>query len=81
MGGIRKRIADWWFRRQQKKRTDDAVKGKKPFGRLPSKDTKPTGEVSVKSEGKAVIRARVIRADGRIEDLGVVAGNPNIKPL
>lgn len=74
------RIKDWWYRWKQNRRTQQAVKGKKPFGRL-EPDKKPAGEVSVKSEGKAAIRARVIRADGTIEDLGVVAGNPNIEPI
>lgn len=74
------RIKDWWYRWKQRRRTMQAVKGKKPFGRV-APDSKPVGEVAVKSEGKVAIRARVIRADGTIEDLGVVAGNPNIKPL
>lgn len=81
MGGMRIRaIADLWHKIRQNKRTQDAVKGKKPFGRLPEPEKKKEpGAIDMKS--KAVVRAKVIRKDGTIEDLDVIAGNPNITPI
>ena len=57
-----------FYRIKQRRRVRLAKKGKATWGR-----TEPDGAMKVESKQLGTLSAKVIRADGTVEDLGVIA--------
>lgn len=69
------RLRAWWRARQrgEKRVAPPGVRGRVYVRKDALSDGGPD-QIKVDAEPQAYISARVIRADGRVEDLGVIAG-------